>query len=158
MDALFKIWICVYGSPVGFLSDNGGEFANAEFLSLCESFNVKVKTTAAESPWSNGIVERNNQAIARSMDKIIEDTKCTADLALCWAVNAKNSLMNVAGFSPFQLVLGTNPRLPSCITNEAPALTQESTSQLIRENLNALHAARTAFISCEKTMRKYVVP
>ena len=82
VDALFKIWICVYGSPIGFLSDNGGEFANAEFLSLCESFNVKVKTTAAESPWSNGTVERNNQTIARSMDKIIEDTRCTADLAL----------------------------------------------------------------------------
>ena len=143
------MWICIYGSPIKFMSDNGGEFANAEFLSLCESFNITVKTTAAESPWSNGIVERNNQTIARSMDKIIEDTQCDPELALCWSVNAKNSLMNVAGFSPFQLALGSNPRLPSCLTDHVPAITQKSTSQMIRDNLNALHAARTAFISCE---------
>ena len=149
VNAIFKIWIAIYGSPIKFLSDNGGEFANTEFLSFCESLGITVKTTPAESPWSNGIVERNNQTIARSMDKIIEDTKCSNELALCWALNAKNALMNVAGFSPFQLVLGTNPRLPSCISDNTPALTQRSTSKLIQDNLNALHAARTAFISCE---------
>ena len=83
------------------------------------------------------------------MDKIIEDTGCHSELALCWALNAKNSLQNVAGFSPFQLVLGTNPRLPSNLSDDIPALTQKNTSQLIRENLNAIHAARTAFIACE---------
>ena len=131
------------------MSDNGGEFANSEFITLCESLNITVRTTPAESPWSNGVVERNNQTIARSMDKIIADTKCSNELALCWAINAKNSLMNVAGFSPFQLVLGTNPRLPSCITDDIPAITKTSTSKLIQENLNALHSARAAFISCE---------
>ena len=153
VKAIFRIWISVYGSPVKFLSDNGGEFANAEFLSFCERLGITVKTTAAESPWSNGVVERNNQTLARSMDKVIEDTKCSADLALCWALNAKNSLTNVAGFSPFQLVLGTNPRLPSYLTDEAPALTQEPTSKLMQDNLNALHAARAAFISCENDER-----
>ena len=57
--------------------------------------------------------------------------------------------MNVAGFSPFKLVLGTNPRLPSILTDDVPALTKTSTSIAIRDNLNALHAARTSFIACE---------
>ena len=149
VKALFQIWICVFGSPRKFMSDNGGEFANAEFISLCENFNITVRTTAAESPWSNGVVERNNQTIARSMDKIIEDTGCDSELALCWAVNSKNTLMNVAGLSPFQLVLGTNPRLPSNLSDDIPALTQKSTSQTIRDHLNTLQAARTAFIACE---------
>ena len=143
-DLDFCVWL-----TKKFLSDNGGEFANASFLSLCESLNITVKTTAAESPWSNGICERHNQTIARSIDKIIADTGCDLELALCWAVNAKNALTNVAGFSPFQLVLGTNPRLPSNLTNDAPAISQVSTSQVIRENLNTLHAARKAFIACE---------
>ena len=153
VKAIFRIWISVYGAPVKFLSDNGGEFANAEFLAFCEKLGITVKTTAAESPWSNGVVERNNQTLARSMDKIIADTKCSLDLALCWALNAKNSLTNVAGFSPFQLVLGTNPRLPSNLSDTVPALTQESTSKLMQDHLNALHAARSAFISCENDER-----
>ena len=39
------------------LVDNGGEFNNGEFTSLCENFNINIKTTAAESPWSNGLIE-----------------------------------------------------------------------------------------------------
>jgi hypothetical protein len=113
VDALFKIWISVYGPADQFLSDNGGEFVNSDFISLCDQFGIVVKTTAAESPWSNGVVERNNQTIARSMDKVIADTGCKPEFALMWALNAKNSLQNVAGFSPYQLVLGRNPRMPS---------------------------------------------
>ena len=149
VEALFRIWISVYGPPDKFMSDNGGEFANADFLSLCEQFGIVVKTTAAEAPWSNGIVERNNQTVARSMDKVIADTGCSPDFALLWALNAKNSLQNVAGFSPYQLVLGKNPRIPSLLNDELPAITGTKTSQLIRGTLNAIHAARTAFIASE---------
>ena len=35
------------------------------------------------------------------------------------------------------------------LTDDIPAITQTNTSQLIRDNLNAIHAARTAFIACE---------
>ena len=41
------------------MSDNGGEFANNEFKDVCEALNIYVKVTAAESPFSNGIVERH---------------------------------------------------------------------------------------------------
>lgn len=149
INGIFRIWIAVHGTPQKFMSDNGGEFANADFLAFCEQFGIVVKTTAAESPWSNGVVERNNQTLARSMDKIIQDTGCHADLALLWALNAKNSLQNVAGFSPFQLVLGQNPRLPSLQSDELPSLSQQNMPQLMRNNLNAIHAARRAFIACE---------
>ena len=149
VSAILQIWVSVYGTPNKFMADNGGEFANSEFLSFCEQFGITINTTAAESPWSNGIVERANQTIARSMDKIISDTGCHPELALLWALNAKNSLQNVAGFSPFQLVLGRNPRLPSTLTDDLPATTQRSMSNLLKDNLNAIHAARTAFIACE---------
>ena len=47
----FKSWISVFGSPAKFLTDNGGEFANSTFTSMCESLGIK--TTVAELPWSN---------------------------------------------------------------------------------------------------------
>ena len=37
-------------------ADNGGEFNNHEFISLCESLNILVCTIVGESPWSNSIV------------------------------------------------------------------------------------------------------
>ena len=149
VETIFRIWISVYGTPAKFMNDNGGEFANAEFLQMCEQLNITPLTTAAESPWSNGIVERNNQTLACMMNKIIHDSKCSSEIALCWALNAKNSLQNVAGFSPFQLAIGFNPNLPSTINDKLPSLTNKSSSQIISDNLNALHSARCAFIEAE---------
>ena len=36
--------------------DNGGEFDNDDFRSMCENLNIHICTTATESPWSNGLV------------------------------------------------------------------------------------------------------
>ena len=85
--------MAVNGSPQKFLTDNGGEFANSEFLEMADHLGIIVHPTAAESPWSNGVVERNNQTLTHMMDKIIDETKTSPNIALKWALNAiKNSL------------------------------------------------------------------
>ena len=153
LKVMFSHWISIYGSPTKFLSDNGGEFINEDFVALCESLNVSVKTTGAESPWSNGLVERHNLVISEMLDKVLEDSQCDFDIALSWCVNAKNSLQNVHGFSPFQLAFGTNPSLPAVMHDKPPAYMNESSSDVLRKNLNALHSAREAFIQSERSER-----
>ena len=48
------------------------------------------------------------------------DTNCDWETALVWAISAKNSLINVSGFSPHQTVLGRNINLPP-IYNHNPS-------------------------------------
>ena len=50
--------------------------------------------------------------------KIKEDMKCNYEIALSWAVCAKNALINSDGFSPAQLVFGRNPNLPNFFENK----------------------------------------
>ena len=151
VKSIFRIWVAVYGSPKKFLNDNGGEFANSDFIDMCEQLNVIPLTTPAESPWANGVVERHNQTLANMVHKIMEDAKCDIQLALCWALNAKNSLQNVAGFSPFQLAIGCNLTLPSTLHDKLPSLSSRPSSKIVEENLKALHAARSAFIESENS-------
>ena len=63
MEEILNSWICIFGPPTKFLSDSGREFTNQDLLDLCEKMNIVVKTTAAESPWSNGLVEQHNAVI-----------------------------------------------------------------------------------------------
>ena len=149
VNAFFKIWISIFGTPGKVLSDNGGEFANSEFVAMCESLNINYITTAAEAPWSNGLVERHNAVIGEVVNKILEEVNCSLDVALCWAVNAKNSLQNIYGFSPYQLVFGQNPTLPTVLTSRLPALEGITESKVVAEHLNALHQARQEFIKAE---------
>ena len=153
IDAIFKCWISVFGPPKKFLTDNGGEFANSYFLEMAESFGIRVVTTAAESPWSNGLVERHNATLAEMLYKTLEDKNISIETALAWAIQAKNSLANVHGFSPAQLAIGYNPQVPTVLTSQLPALEDRSTTDVISENLNAMRLAREAFIRAESSER-----
>ena len=113
IKSLFVSWITIFGAPKKIFSDNGGEFNNDEMRALGEAFNINVITTAAESPWSNGICERLNGVLGDLVMKVLDDAKCDIQIALAWAVAARNAYDNNSGFSPNQLVFGFNPAIPN---------------------------------------------
>ena len=55
ISAIFKHWITYFGTPEAILTDNGNEFINQSFWDMAQNLNIVVHTTAAESPWSNGL-------------------------------------------------------------------------------------------------------
>ena len=90
-------WISVHGPPCRLFSDNGGEFNNDEMKDMAERFNIEIKTTAAYSPWSNGLVERHNLTLTEILLKLKRDNNCDWKTALDWALMANNSMHNVHG-------------------------------------------------------------
>ena len=46
-------------------------------------------------------------------------------------------------------MFGENPNLPNIMNNNLPALQGTTSSEVFAEHLNALHAARKAFIQTE---------
>ena len=149
IHGLFSRWISLFGAPRQLLSDNGGEFNNDQVKTLADIFGIKLVCTAAESPWSNGTVERLNAILGTSVKKIVDDVKCTPVIALYWAVASRNALQNNNGFSPNQLVYGFNPATPNVFDGSLSQLEGKSTSQVVADNLNAMHQARTDFLKNE---------
>ena len=98
IKGFFLSWIVIFGSPERILSDNGGEFNNNEMRALGEAFNITIKTTAAESPWSNGAVERLNGVLGNLVSKILDDTKCDVQTALAWVIATRNTFHNKSVF------------------------------------------------------------
>jgi transposase InsO family protein len=146
---IFRIWIAYFGCPRKFMLDNGGEFSNDVFREMNEKLNVETITTAAESPFSNGTVERHNGILKQTMLKTIVDVKCDPNIALAWAICAKNALHNHFGFSPNQMVFGFNVNMPTVLSDEPPALESRISSDTVRINLNAIHQARVNFMRAE---------
>ena len=66
---VLTIWISLFGPPKSILSDNGGEFSNDELVEIGEKLNTEIKSTAAESPWSNGMNERHNSILGEMIIK-----------------------------------------------------------------------------------------
>ena len=143
VESIFKIWLAIFGSPNSFLVDNVSEYINSEFISFCENFNINTKTTAAESPRSNGLVEHHNGILDNTVRKMVSDKpNYSVETGVAWAIATKNSLKNVYGFSPNQLVFGKNLNFPNVESNKLPALKSVTCSKIVAENLSAMHDAR----------------
>ena len=89
----FQYWVGIFDHPNKTLIDNSEEFDNTEFQTLCNNFIIRICTTAAESPWSNSLIERYNAVLGLRVTKTMEDIKCDLQLAVSWAVSAKNFLI-----------------------------------------------------------------
>ena len=151
IEKIFESWIAYFGCPQMFLSDNGGEFNNDAFRNMNEQLNIQTATTAGESPFSNGMVEKHNSTLGEALKKTMMNEKCSAELALCWATSAKNALPSYGGVSPNMLVFSRNINVPNILNNKLPAMSSSSVYEVIRKNISALHVAREKYIEAQSS-------
>ena len=109
--------------------------------------SIETCTTAVENPFSPNLI------VAEATEKTLKDEKCEPEIALAWAVSAKYAFQNHLGYSQNELVFGFNINTPLALTDQLLSLEAATTSEIVRTNLNALHAMRKSFIeaeACEK--------
>ena len=97
--------------------------------------NITVKVTAAESP------------------KHLKNHNLVLILPYPGAKKSECQKLTCKRFSPFQLALEQNPKLPSTVIDKPLALTTSNTSKILTENLAALHKSREAFDACENSQK-----
>ena len=153
-DVILTKWIPTFGIMGKIITDNGGEFVNEEIKELSSILNIKTNTTGAESPWQNGVNERNHAVNDVVLTSILRDNPdMKLEIALAWAVNAKNTMSNVHGYSPYLLVYGRLPRLPNILYDPPPCWEQPEHSKVLIETLEAIKSARIGFAKSERCER-----
>jgi hypothetical protein len=116
--------------------------------------NVKVCTSAGESPFQNGLCERVHSVTDMMLTKLEHDYGDVSEQSLlCWANMARNELQMWSGFSSHQLVFGWNPNLPNIMTDKLPLLEGCTMSETFAKHLNLLYSTRQAYIEAEADER-----
>ena len=152
VDCILLNWVKHYGLMKSIHSDIGGEFSNNLMEEVANKLGVELTTTAAYSPQQNGINERNHAVVDMMVTRMLaSDKHLPPHIALAWALNAKNSLENQHGFSPFQLHIGTNPTLPSTTRDGPPSFEDSCSSSSFVKHVNAMMNARKQFIDAESS-------
>ena len=102
--------------PTKFLFDNGGEFNNPQTLDLAEKNGIKLQgVTAAHSPFSNGLCEKNHEVCDRMMQKIMAGNEKLKDHeALDYALFANN--MGNNGDGNLNMEICIYYQLARCVT------------------------------------------
>jgi hypothetical protein len=111
-----------FGAPAEVLTDQGTEF-QGEFQVLCDKALIDHRTTSRNHPEADGLTERVVQTVKRALRKYGLQKGHLGDwdiqspwLAMGYRFSHQASL---ASFSPYFLLYGRNPDLPTIICRES---------------------------------------
>ena len=155
VDALRDRWIAWAGPPQRIVLDPSQPNQSEALSDFCNNVGTDLRHTAAESAWQLGKVERHGQWFQRVLQRVLDECKPQSEREyLCCiqqAQSAKNSLLTESGASPYQLVFGRNPRVPTDLLQGAPHVpavdASEAESAWVRAS-QVRASARKAVLEC----------
>ncbi len=107
-------WMPMFGPPKVLVADQGREFVSWEMEEFCASASILLWHSAVQAPWQNGIAEKSGGILKTVVNALITAHSVQGfeemQDALGEAVAAYNGDINEAGVSPFQAVIGRQPR------------------------------------------------
>ena len=110
---LWDNFICHYGFPEKFISDQGRNFESDLIKELCKIAGVKKVHTTPYHPQGNGQCERFNSTLCNMLGTLSEEEKSDWKSHLGCMTHAYNCTKHASTtYSPYYLMFGRHPRLP----------------------------------------------
>ena len=110
---LWDNFICHYGFPEKFISDQGRNFESDLIKELCKIAGVQKLHTTPYHPWGNGQCERFNSTLCNMLGTLSEEEKSDWKSYLGCMTHAYNCTKHASTtYSPYYLMFGRHPRLP----------------------------------------------
>ena len=110
---LWDNFICHYGFPEKFISDQGRNFESDLIKELCKIAGVKKVHTTPYHPQGNGQCERFNLTLCNMLGTLSEEEKSDWKSHLGCMTHAYNCTKHASTtYSPYYLMFGRHPRLP----------------------------------------------
>lgn len=113
-EFIFRNITCRHGCPREILSDRGSAFKSELMSELLKIMGINQLFTTAYKPSTNGLTERFNASLKNMLSLYVNSDHKNWDHFLPFVTLAYNSSKQPSmGYSPFMLVYGREPRLPT---------------------------------------------
>ena len=116
VEAIYKRWICIHGSPRFMLSDKGSNVDGVTVNEVCKKLHIDKRRTSGYHAEGNGFAERS----IRNVREVLRTALLSKQLpqmfwrsilnALVFAINA--TISRSTKCSPYEVVFGRKPQLP----------------------------------------------
>ena len=144
-----------FGLPTVIVSDRDPRFLSNFWRALMEHLDVSMHLTAAYHPQSDGQAERHNRTIQDMLSAYV-NTSTRKDwdehlVALEFAYN--NSVHRATGYSPFYMLYGQSPNVPSSLLRAAPSLSP-AVDEFLAQITSTLSQARDNLAKNQQEMQR----
>lgn len=158
-DAFTKNFICIYGAPKSLLTDQGSNFLSALMRNLSRKFGIKQYHTTAYHPQSMGSIERSHHVLVEYLKTQIPDNERWDEHISLAMFSYNTSTHESTQYSPFELIYGRIPRIPSSRVmleeNLEPTYTEYLTDLFDKLNKSQQQARQNLIRSKEKNKHYY---
>ena len=151
---LWDNFICHYGFPEQFISDQGRHFESDLIQELCKIAGVKKLHTTPYHPQSNGQCERFNFTLCNMLGTLSDEEKSDWKSHLGCMTHAYNCTKHASTtYSPHYLMFGRHPRLPIDVAfglhkpNCSDNCSKSMYIQKLRRRLNYAHKKASKYSS-----------
>ena len=151
---LWDNFICHYGFPEQFISDQGRNFESDLIQELCKIAGVKKLHTTPYHPQSNGQCERFNSTLCNMLGTLSDEEKSDWKSHLGCMTHAYNCTKHTStSYSPYYLMFGRHPRLPIDVAfglnkpNCSDNCSKSRYIQKLRRRLNYAHKKASKYSS-----------
>ena len=151
---LWDNFICHYGFPEQFISDQGRNFESDLIQELCKIAGVKKLHTTPYHPQSNGLCERFNSTLFNMLGTLSDEEKSDWKSHLGCMTHAYNCTKHASTtYSPYYLMFGRHPRLPIDVAfglhkpNCSDNCSKSRYIQKLRRRLNYAHKKASKYSS-----------
>ena len=151
---LWDNFICHYGFPEQFISDQGRNFESDLIQELCKIAGIKKLHTTPYHPQSNGQCERFNSTLCNMLGTLSDEEKSDWKSHLGCMTHAYNCTKHVSTtYSPDYLMFGRHPRLPIDVEfglhkpNCSDNCSKSRYIQKLRRRLNYAHKKASKYSS-----------
>ena len=151
---LWDNFICHYGFPEQFISDQGRNFESDLIQELCKIAGVKKLHTTPYHPQSNGQCERFNSTLCNMLGTLSDEEKSDWKSHLGCMTHAYNCTKHTSTtYSPYYLMFDRHPRLPIDVEfglhkpNCSDNCSKSRYIQKLRRRLNYAHKKASKYSS-----------
>lgn len=156
---LFSI-VLTFGTPRRLITDNGTNFVSEAMHQVCLRLGISQSTTSVEHPQTDGLVERMNQTLKTALAPFAFKYPEHWDEFLPFVTFGINTSKQAStGFTPFELMFGRKPTLPTTGVMEPPTLQSHNAktwAAYLNHYLPVIHdKARERIIAAQKRQARY---
>jgi transposase InsO family protein len=156
-DTIINKYIYTFGSPKELLSDQGSNISGELMKAVAKIFKIKQVKTSVYHPQSNGALERSHHVLAEYLKPYINQNQNNWDSFLDAAMFSYNTAYHEGTkISPYELVFGRRPRLPSTLIEPRQGITHKDFLVDLTNKLNYLKKnARDNLIKAKESAKKH---
>ena len=144
-DFLYCDIVCRHGTPAEVLSAQGGEFPG-HFQDLLDRLCIDHRLTSPYHPQANGLTERFNQTLTRSLTKMTRNTREWDREIPTVLLGYRASVQASTRFTPFHILRGQDMQLPMQQMLRVPAPEvgcEDPTAEAVIDSLKPLQTVLT---------------